>query len=496
MAVDHPITVPGARALLPGAAASVCGRGRSMAVTVLADLDFRVLEALNDGAWVSDAGHRIVFVNSAMVRICGLEAGEILGLNVLELPDETIRFFRDHYLTACRTLCPREYEALVVTPVGRPSWQAGWLTPFTVQGAFGGMLCVVREVGERTAVQEALFGGDLVGILKVRGEVILWANQALADMLGYSAEALTGLPARRLHPSVDDDARFRREAAPVLGAGQVYRTDFRALREDGSEAWFAASFRQLPNDGDAWIGVFVDITERKRYQAGSEEARQRLELALAGSDLGMWDWDIPSGRVSFNSRWGEMLGYAPDELASSLETWKRLVCPEDWPSINEALQAHLRGERAIYESEHRLWHKDGHWVWVLDRGKVVARDAGGQPLRAAGTHLDISDRKRLKLEGTELLRRIESLILGLDARPQSAAAEPADASDPALPLSTRQRQVLALIAGGRTSGQIAEQLNISPATAATHRRDLMRKLGLHSTADLTRYALRHKLLSG
>lgn len=462
----------------------------------LNDLDFRVLEALHDGAWVSDASHRIIFLNRAMVRICGLEAGEVLGRNVLELPDETIRFFRDAYLQASQTLQPREYEALVVTPVGRPSWQAGGLTPFAVDGAFVGMLCVVREISERTAAQDALFGGDLVGILKVRDGTILWANQALADLLGYPVAALTGQPTRRLCVSDEDYARFDRESSPVLAAGQIYRADLRVLRGDGLVAWFAVSFRQLPTDGGAAIGVFVDITERKRLQAGNEEARQRLELALAGSDLGMWDWDIPSGRVSFNARWGEMLGYAPEELVPSLDTWKRLVHPDDWPGVNEVLQAHLSGEQPIYESEHRLRHKDGHWVWVLDRGKVVAWDAEGQPLRAAGTHLDISDRKRLKLEGTELLRRIESLILGLDARPQGVEAEKADTGAPASPLSARQRQVLALIAGGQTSGQIAEQLNISPATAATHRRDLMRKLGLHTTADLTRYALKHKLLAG
>ena len=150
-----------------------------MDISAFPPLDFRVLDALNDGVWVADAGHRIIFANRVMARICGLDVADILGRNVLELPEETIRFFRDPYQAACQALLPREYEALVVTPVGRPSWQAGWLTPFSRDGAFAGMLCVVREITGRTAVQEALFGGDLVGILTTTNalEALIWFTQ-------------------------------------------------------------------------------------------------------------------------------------------------------------------------------------------------------------------------------------------------------------------------------------------------------------------------------
>lgn len=126
-----------------------------------------------------------------------------------------------------------------------------------------------------------------MGILKVRDRAILWANQALADMLGYGVEELLGQSTRRIYASEADYERFGREAYPAMRAGKTFRTDLRHLRRDGSEGWFAVNFRQLPADGDAFIGVVVDITERKRYQAASEESRQRLELALTGSDLGM-----------------------------------------------------------------------------------------------------------------------------------------------------------------------------------------------------------------
>lgn len=140
------------------------------------------------------------------------------------------------------------------------------------------------------------------------------------------------------------------------------------------------------------------------------EAGQRTELALHGGDLGLWDWHIPSGRVIFNERWCSMLGYSCEAIQSSIESWSALVHPEDWPIINASLDPHLRGETPHYKCEHRMRHNKGHWVWILDRGKVVERDARGNPVRAVGTHMDISDRKRAEQALAESEERLRILF--------------------------------------------------------------------------------------
>jgi len=104
-----------------------------------------------------------------------------------------------------------------------------------------------------------------------------------------------------------------------------------------------------------------------------------------------------------------MLGYEPFELAGSIETWERLVHPDDLPGVQVVLQEHLDGKSEAYETEHRLKTKSGDWCWVLDKGRVVSRRVDGAPLRMSGTHLDITKRKHAEEE----LRHRERLLAGL-----------------------------------------------------------------------------------
>jgi len=141
----------------------------------------------------------------------------------------------------------------------------------------------------------------------------------------------------------------------------------------------------------------VDLTQQKAAERVARESREYLELALTGAELGVWDWNIASGHVTFNERWARMLGYEPSEIEPDVSAWERLVHPVDREQTLAALDAHLNGTSPAYQSEHRLLSKSGEWRWVLDCGKVIERAADGRPLRAAGTHLDISARKEAEL---------------------------------------------------------------------------------------------------
>ena len=212
-----------------------------------------------------------------------------------------------------------------------------------------------------------------------------------------------------------------------------------------------------------------------------------------GADLGLWDIDVPSGALHLSARSCAMLGQPEGGVGPHISDLEKLVHPDDVPARRAATHAFMNGDVPYFQIEHRLRHKDGHWLWVRMQGRIVTRDENGVPLRSVGTLQDISQEKHLKREGADMLQRIESLIQDI-GKAADAPPEPAPAPQ-ATPIGAREQQVIQLIAAGCTSAEIGAHLGISTSTAATHRRNLMRKLDLHSAAELTRYAVAHKLIS-
>ncbi|MGA9032982.1 MAG: PAS domain S-box protein [Sulfuricaulis sp.] len=151
------------------------------------------------------------------------------------------------------------------------------------------------------------------------------------------------------------------------------------------------------------------------------KSEERLKLALEASSDGLWDWGVQANTAHFSPRWKAILGYADDELADSFETWYQRLHPEDQPRARAAQQAHFDDPARAYEPEYRMRHKNGDWVWIQSRGKVVERDAAGRPRRMVGTITDITARKRAQqaLEQTEqrfraLLENLELIAVMLD----------------------------------------------------------------------------------
>ena len=141
-------------------------------------------------------------------------------------------------------------------------------------------------------------------------------------------------------------------------------------------------------------------------QAQHRDDAERLELALRGADLGLWDFDMASGRSVVDERWASMLGLRLDELVGDNTDWSARVHPDDRERVFALQDAHCQGLSPRFEATYRMRHRDGHWVWILDRGKVLARDAGGAPQRMVGTHMDISRRMGRR----EALRRSEQSL--------------------------------------------------------------------------------------
>ena len=127
------------------------------------------------------------------------------------------------------------------------------------------------------------------------------------------------------------------------------------------------------------------------------ETERRLELALQGANVGLWDLNFETGELEFDQRSFAIFGYGPGEIETSLGAWGKLFHPDDLYSIRKTFNAHAKGKTSLFESEYRVRHRSGQWRWNLCRGKIVDRDKSGNPLRMTGTNLDITDRKDAEL---------------------------------------------------------------------------------------------------
>ncbi|MDO9549836.1 MAG: PAS domain-containing protein [Methanoregula sp.] len=149
-------------------------------------------------------------------------------------------------------------------------------------------------------------------------------------------------------------------------------------------------------------GVITYLTMiRIKTEEALRESEERFRLTRDAINDGIWDWNIPTGTALFTPHWYTMLGYESDELPASYPTWRSLIHPDDITAAEEKIQRHLDGKEEGYSVEFRMRTKKGDWKWILSRGKVVERDAGGKPLRAVGIHTDISG---LKLAENALVR--------------------------------------------------------------------------------------------
>ncbi|WP_349370503.1 EAL domain-containing protein [Salinarimonas sp.] len=259
------------------------------------------------------------------------------------------------------------------------------------------------------------------GLLMIDAEgVIQVSNARAAALLGVPGEFL----AQR--PSVADlrdwqvaSGEFVGDTQPILETvvtGGLDGEERRYERRRVNGAVIEVRSRPLPGGGA--VRTITDITDRRSSERALKESEkrlrqteQRLAAALEATGDGVWDLDLRTGEGWVSDEWLRMLDLARGDASGGLAGWIAMVHPDDREQVLRALNAHLEGASAGYVCEYRIKARD-RWLWILDRGRVVARDESGRALRAIGTHTDISARK----EAEEELRLVgDRLQLALDA---------------------------------------------------------------------------------
>jgi len=187
----------------------------------------------------------------------------------------------------------------------------------------------------------------------------------------------------------------------------------------GREAEAAQALRQgfsdylVLDNAQGWRHTFPEqvraMLTKAEMQRSLAESAQRLAMTLDAVDMGLWDRDLRTGDGTMDTHWLAMLGYQPGEVAGDMQTRQALTHPDDLLRVAHARQLALKGDTEIFEADFRMRHKDGHWVWINTRGRVVERAADGTPLRMMGTHTDISARKNAEIDFARQHRLLQAI---------------------------------------------------------------------------------------
>jgi PAS domain S-box-containing protein len=420
--------VAGAGALLSYLAAAFlfqATRARELAEqharSLTADLERMALVAqrTHNAVAICDAQRHIAWINEGFTRLTGFAAEEAQGrrpgeLLAFELGDAKV----NEQLRAALDAGEAFHGELVNrSRDGTAFWAAIEAQPLRDgEGGVSGFLLILSDISERKQAELALqdqsqrlanvVEGTGLGTWEWHlpsGEVLI--NELWASMLGASLESW-GLPDGRvglehfntlLHP--DDVPKVFQAIERHLRGEADYEIEMRLRHADGHYVWVLARGKLLTRTSDGsperMFGTHLDISERKATEQALARERQTLEQVITASNLGTWEWHVPSGRIQRNAQWARMIGYTLEELGDravdvDLET---LAHPDDRAGVHLAIERHFSGEAPFLEMERRLRHKDGHWVWLLSRGRLLTRLPDGQPERVFGTITDISSQK-------------------------------------------------------------------------------------------------------
>lgn len=381
------------------------------------------------GSWEIDLKTNMVWGSEEAFRIFGIDTHRGIA-PYEELMMQTLPEYKDYLDNALKELIDNDipydvqYEIIrksdekkvYVHSIGRLKYDA-YGNPNVVIGT-------IQDITEQKNIEQALANrekqySEIVNAVRPivyrtdeKTNEFVFVSQSAEKILGYPVEDWLNdkyFWINHIHP--DDKEHTVQYSSSETNNLRSHVCEYRMIAKDGRSVWLRDVVNTIVEEGKPkeLIGVMVDITDKKRVEQKLKESEERLEYALEGSREGVWDWDLVTNEILFSKRLKQIWGYDEDDLKGTYEETKVMMHPDDLERTKRDINRCLEGKTEYYENEHRIKTKSGSYIWVLTRGKVIGRDEFDKPIRMIGTHIDVTDKKRIEIELIDAKKNFETL---------------------------------------------------------------------------------------
>ncbi len=370
----------------------------------------KAISESHTGLVISDANRIVVFANVAVTKITGYAMDEIVGHSLGSMLQGPLTDLSTIEMMRANLNAQKSFSTEVINyhKQGYPYWVQLDVTPlYDELGELLGFMAVQTDINQRKQAELALMRqskllrtviDEMTDVLVLKDDQgrFLLANKVVADLYGTTPEAMIGKDDADFGVPAEQSEFFRQNVLSIMARGEaevVNEESFDAL--SGQKRYFKSIKKPFKDEqGNNQILVIAhDMTADVEAQKQIATSELRLRYALEATQEGIWDWDVSSGAVEHNSHWYRMLGYDATDIASTVDGFSELIYTQDRDAVFAKIKAHFSGEIARYDSEHRMFCKDGSLIWVHDRGCVVEYSPAGDPLRMVGSFSNINERK-------------------------------------------------------------------------------------------------------
>jgi PAS domain S-box-containing protein len=382
-----------------------------------------LLDSLPDVTWLKSTQGHLTAVNRAFGERYGMAPETAVGKTDFDIyPDDKALRLRSEDAQIMSSRLPVRYESTQNVD-GRDYWVEVVKAPiFDATGNVIGTVGTSRDISARRSAERDLRDSEQrFRMLAELSSDWFWEQDSEFRFVNFVAKPAVELDFSRLigkrrwevptEGMTEDQWNVHR--ATLKAHLPFYNLQYVSVQADGSRRWFSNSGKPY-YDGNGrftgYRGVGRDVTDRVNAEAELRLAKERLEMALEGSRLVLWDIDLTTGEVYLSEEWARLVGFPPGETRITSEDLMAMVHPADVPEVRRLSREASRGERDEYMLEHRVRAADASWKWILSHGRVSARDAAGKPVRMSGTNLDINGRKSMETSLHQALRQSETLL--------------------------------------------------------------------------------------